>query len=83
MKKIIFTILLALGLSGNATAAPPSHAQACNGPAAAHNPHCTLPASGPVSSNLTKVSVPEPSSLMLLVGALVALGLARRRKRTI
>ena len=83
MKKIIFTIFLALGLSGNAIAAPPSHAQACNGPALNHNPHCVSPISVPERSTLTRVSVPEPSTLTILGGALAALYLVRRRKRKI
>ena len=81
MKRLILTIFLALWLSSNALAAPPAHAQVCSGPAANHNPHCTVPASLPASSTLPRVSVPEPSTLPVLGGALAALYVVRRRKR--
>jgi hypothetical protein len=73
-------LVLTVFWAGVASAAPPSHAQACNTPAAEHNPHCQGPVSTSIVSSTPRVSVPEPASLGMLGAGLAALYLARRRK---
>ena len=58
--------------SGKSTAPLPDPANACNTPAAQHNPHCGV--GNPI------VSVSEPGALAALASGLLALRLIRNRK---
>jgi hypothetical protein len=70
--KTISALFIAALLSGFAYADLPSSAQACDGPARAHNPHCPPPAVRPT------VSVPEPGTLGILSLGLLGIALGRR-----
>jgi len=72
--RTIIALVLAFGFAQSALALPPT-ANACNTPAASHNPHCM------VATTATTVSVPEPSSLGLLGVGVLVLYLTRRRRK--
>jgi hypothetical protein len=78
--KIVSTVA-ALLLAANVYSLPPP-ANACNTPAAAHNPHCqTAPSSLPVQTVQESTSVPAPGALLLFGSAALALMLRRRLTR--